>query len=181
LGVLLLFTTMSRRFSRIRESSRLSGAVDNYINWLTTAATRPRNIGGGNDRGPTVEILIQPFGFDMPTGTFARATCTQEARTQMGTAIGAHGILPSGGSSLQRIPGFKAARATLFVGTGSSTVATSNITGLQYLKYAGASYSHPFGRSADADVEFDTFGTIRTVLAGANRRISYSAELRKQL
>ncbi len=171
---------MSRRFSRIREASYLNQAVDNYINWLQTAATRPRNVGGGADRPPSVELAIEPFGFTMPASTAVRATATTAARTQMGTGIGTFATVPGGGITLQRIPGYKAARVSLFIGTGSSTVATSEITGLRYLKYGGNSYSHPFGQNVATDLEYDVFTQIRTALAGSNRRISYTPEQRRQ-
>lgn len=171
---------MSRRFSRIREASYLNQAVNNYVAWLQNAATRPRNVGGGVARPPSVELAIEPFGFTVAVGTAVRATATTAARTQMSSAIGSYATPAGGGITLQRIPGFKAARVSLFVGTGNSTVATSEITGLRYLKYGGNSFSHPFGQSVGTDLEYEVFGAIRTALAGANRRISYAPEQRKQ-
>lgn len=172
---------MSRRFSRIREAAYLNQAVDNYVQWLQTAATRPRNVGGGVDRPPSVELAIEPFGFTVAVGTAVRGTATTAARTQMSAAVGTYAAPAGGGITLQRIPGYKAARVSLFIGTGNSTVATSEITGLRYLKYGGSSFSHPFGQNVGTDLEYDVFTAIRTALAGSNRRISYTPEQRKQV
>ena len=171
---------MARRYSNIRQGAILNAALNRYIQHLTDVDRTP-NVGGGRDRSPTIELALTPFGFDIDAGTAVRGTTTQRSRTLMQSAVGARGITPTTGIINQRIPGFKPARAVLFVGTGASTVATSEITGLRYLKYGGESYSHAFGQNASTDQEFDAFSEIRTALlaGGANRRVSYQAEQRK--
>ncbi|NJL39816.1 MAG: hypothetical protein HC899_26005 [Leptolyngbyaceae cyanobacterium SM1_4_3] len=171
---------MSRRYSRIRQGAILNAALNRYIQHLTDIDRTP-NVGGGRDRSPTIELSIEPFGFEIDAGVGIRGTTTQRSRTIMSSAVGTRAITPTAGSAVQRIPGFKPSRAVLFVGTGASTVATSNITGLRYLKYGGENYSHAFGKSTATDAEFDAFSEIRTALiaGGSNRRVSYQAETRK--
>lgn len=181
LGLTNWIIAMSRRFSRLRDANRLEEAADRYLAWIAASATRVPNVGGGASRGPSVELGITPFGFDLPASTFVRASATDSSRVQMSSDIGTFATVPGAGVSLQRIPGFKPARAALFIGTGTRTTATSAITGLPYNKYSGDRYSHPFGRGAATDLEFEVFGTIRTNLAGPNRRISYQAEVRSQV
>lgn len=170
---------MPERFSRLREANRLSNAYTQYRAWEDARRNRVPNVGGGTPRPPTIEIALTPFGFEMPTASAVRATCTESARDRMATAIGTHGPLPTGGISLQRIPGFKAARISLFVGSGGSQREVSQITGLPYLKYAGNSFSHPFGAATATDLEYDVFTSIRAALIGANKRVSYKAEQRQ--
>ena len=171
---------MARRYSRIRQGAILNAALNRYVQHLTDIDRVP-NVGGGRDRSPTIELAITPFGFDIDAGVAIRGTTTQRSRTLMQAAVGTRGITPAGGIAVQRIPGFKPAKAVLFVGTGASTVATSQVTGIRYLKYNGESYSHAFGQNAATDQEFDAFSEIRTALlaGGANRRVSYQAEQRK--
>lgn len=171
---------MARRYSNIRQGAILNAALNRYVQYLTDIDRVP-NVGGGRERSPTVVLSLEPFGFDIAAGTGVRATTTQRSRQVMQAGIGTRAIAPAAGATNQRIPGFKAAKAVLFLGTGASTVATSQITGLRYLKYGGESYSHPFGRAAAGDAEYDAFSEIQTALGGANRRISYQAEQRKQV
>lgn len=171
------------RFSRIRQGARLGAAQTRYVQWLQASATRPQRIGQGTARGPQTTIYLEPFGRSMPTATLAAAKVSNEARTIMSTAIGLRAVTtaPTGGG--QRMPGFTPAKVVLFVRTGNGTVATSEITGLQYLKYTGSSYSHAFGRGTSTALEFEEFNEIKDdLLSGApNRRVSYKAELFKQV
>ncbi|WOB42976.1 hypothetical protein HNI00_07270 [Thermoleptolyngbya oregonensis NK1-22] len=100
----------------------------------------------------------------------------------MSAAIGTRAQTTAPTDGGQRIPGFSPAKAVLFVRTGNGTVATSEITGLQYLKYAGNSYSHPFGRGTSTALEYEEFNEIKGALlsSGGNRRVSYKPEVFKQ-
>lgn len=171
---------MSRRFSRIRDAARLSQAVANYRAW--DAEIRPRNVGNGTARGPSVALYLDPFGRDLE-GNLAQVRCTQEARAQMGTAIGLHVLTAPGTGTARRESGFTPAKVVLKIVTGNGVETVSRITGLSYLKYAGSTYSHPYGRATATDVEFDEFNQIRATLlaAGGSRNVSYKPEIWKQV
>lgn len=170
------------RFSRIRQGARLGQAQTRYIQWLQQSATRPQRIGQGTARGPQVTLYLEPFGKDMPTGVLAVGRASNEARTIMSAAVGTRAQVSAPTNGGQKIPGFSPAKVILFVRTGNGTVATSEITGLQYLKYTGNSHSHPYGRGTDTSLEYEEFNEIKAaLLAGApNRRVSYKAEAFKQ-
>lgn len=171
------------RFSRIRQGARLGQAQSRYIQWLQESATRPQRIGQGTARGPQTTIYLEPFGKSMPTGTLAISRVSNEARTIMSAAIGPRVQTTAPTQGGVKIPGFSPAKVILFVRTGNGVLATSEITGLQYMKYAGNSYSHAFGTSAaTVSLEYEEFCEVRDeLLAGApNRRVSYKAELFKQ-
>lgn len=170
---------MPERFSRLLEANRNAEAYQRFRTWRDNAGNRPRNPGSGRARGQTIEVGITPFGFDLPASTVVRSSCTADARREMGTAIGAHGVTTLTGLTVQRIPGFKAARVVMFVGTGGTSTPTSQITGLPYLRYAGRSYSHPFGSATGTDLEYEVFTDLRTALLATNRRVSYQPEKRQ--
>lgn len=172
---------MARRFSRIKQASYLNQAVDNYINYLQTAATRPRNVGGGQPRPPQIALAIEPFTVATAADENYLAYASQPARSQMSSSIGTSAIEVGGAVNAKKVAGWSPARITMFVGTGTSAVATSAITGLRYLKYNGSSYSHPFGKAAATDSEYDKFLAIRAVLAGNNRRFSLKSEAHRQV
>ena len=171
---------MARRYSRILQATALAQAVDNYVNHITTAATRPRNVGSGTPRDAQQALAIEPFTIDVTASDKYLAFAGETARTRFTAAVGAAAVEVGGAVTARRVAGWKPARITMFVGTGSSAPATSAITGLRYLKYNGNSFSHPFGKKAATDTEYDTFLEIRAALAGTNRRFSIRSEAYSQ-
>lgn len=174
---------MARRFSRIRQAAYLSQAVDNYVQWIQNAASRVPNVGGGTPRPNQVELGIQPFNVDFDAASDVRflARVSQPSRTFMESAVGTAAVVPGGAITAQKVAGWKPAKITLFVGTGTSTAATSAITGLRYLKYNGTNYAHPFGKISATDREQTRFNAIKTALAGTNRRFSLQSEVFRQI
>jgi hypothetical protein len=171
---------MGRRFSRIKDASRLAGAVDNYISYITNAATRPRRVGQGPAREPQIDLAIEPFTISIPSGEGFLARAGTSARTLMDAGVGTAAVPVSGSVDARKVSGWSPARIVMFVGTGTSAVRTSAITQLPYLKQNGRSYSHPFGKSVATDTEMDKFAAIRSLLAGNNRRFSIKSETYKQ-
>lgn len=171
---------MGRRYSRILQASYLNQAVDNYVQYIQQASTRTRNIGGGTAKPPQVDLAIEPFNIDVASGEKWLARVGQPSRAQLGTGVGTAVQEVGGSVDAIKVAGFQPARISVFIGSGSSTVATSKITGLRYLKYNGTNYSHPFGRVASTDREQEIFNNVKAALAGANRRFSLRSERIKQ-
>ncbi|MBE9182877.1 hypothetical protein IQ268_30540 [Oculatella sp. LEGE 06141] len=170
---------MAKRFSRIRDGARLNVAFQRYREWEDERATRQPDVGGGTSRGPSVLVAITPFGRDLGTGVNAAVRVTQRARTIMGSAVGAHAPADPG----QRISGFIPAKIILFAGTGTAVVATSDITGIRYLKRNGQSYTHAFGAATATEREMEAFAAIQSALVGegGNRTVSYQPEIFRQI
>lgn len=172
---------MGRRYSRILQAAYLNQAVDNYVQYIQQSATRQRNIGGGTARPPQIDLAIQPFNVDVDSDDNWLARVGQPSRAQMSTGVGTAAQEVGGAITAAKMAGFKPARLTMFVGSGSSTVATSAVTGLRYLKYNGTNYSHPFGKKTGTDREQDVFLDIKSALAGTNKRFSLRSESIKQV
>lgn len=167
---------MARRYSRILDAARLAQAVDNYVTYIQTAATRPRRIGQGAPRPVQVDLAIDPFTITTAATDLYLGRAGQPSRAFLGTEIGTAAVEVGGAVVAKKVPGWSPAKITVGVMTGTATVATSAVTGLQYLKYAGTTYSHPFGKKVATDSEFDVFQDIKAALAGPNRRFSIKSE-----
>lgn len=167
---------MGRRYSDIRRGGRLNAALTAYTNYLQTAATRVPGVGTGTARPPQVDLAIVPFNADVATGDFWLARVSEPARALMGSAVATRAQATSTTVAANRIPGYKPAKIVMFAGSGTSTVATSAITGQRYLRYAGQTYSHPFGRATGTDREQEEYNAIRAALEGPNRRFSLQSE-----
>jgi len=64
----------------------------------------------------------------------------------------------------------------VFIPSGAGVVATSQITGLRYLKRNGTSYTHPFGGSSATDKEIDAFNAIAAAVNNPGARFSSKPE-----
>jgi len=164
---------MGRRFSRIKQGALYQEGLTNYINYLNTAATRPRRIGQMGARGTTLTVYLTPFMADIATDELAAARVNPTHYSQLSTYINAGGTGAQvantlGANNIVQIPKFRAARIVFFTNaTRSVQVTTSDITGLQYLKYNGERSSCPFGRNLETDNQMDAFQQIKAgILAG---------------
>lgn len=176
---------MANRFSRITESARLRPALDRYVQYLSGTATRPSRI---NTRGAVAarrSVWVTPFTFDIDTGEGVKVTTAQDDYTFLSpiiTASSRAAVIESAPTTSLEIPGFKAARLIFFMNqTRSVSVATSDVTGLQYLKYAGDRRSSVFGRQTATDDETDAFRDLKARLltnyaSAAVKRVSLSPE-----
>lgn len=165
---------MSRRYSRISASARLRPALDKYIQHLSGTVTRPSRINTRGAIGARQDVALLPFTFTVTAGqkvivptnaadlTALQGTINASSRAEIDTAVSAV-------TSPLRIPGFRAARVVSFINPARSvSVATSDITGLQYLKYSGTRRSVVFGAQAANDDERDAFLDIKARLIVAN-------------
>lgn len=178
---------MANRYSRISGSARLRPALDRYVAYLQGAATRTSRIGTQGAAPERQEVGILPFTFSMDAGEQIIVTTGKEDLAAQGATINAssRAAITTAASSVtdpQRIPGFKAARVISFINpTRSATPKTSDVTGLQYLKYTGTRRSVVFGAKAANDDERDAFLDIKARLVTANasaaiKRFSLSPE-----
>lgn len=178
---------MANRYSRISASARLRPALDRYVSYLQGAATRQSRIGTQGAAPERQEVGILPFTFALDTGEQVIVTTSKEDLQNQGATINAssRAAITTDINTVtdpQRIPGFKAARVISFINaTRSATPATSEVTGLQYLKYNGTRRSVVFGAKAANDDERDAFLDVKARLITANasaaiKRISLSPE-----
>ena len=159
---------MSRRFSRILGSSRLRPAADRYIQYLSGTLTRPSRVGQGGPRQATQSVYYYPFGLDLPTDQVLTAKVDPAHYNILAPVInGVTGVEITNGlgaKTLSPLRGISPARVVWFRNaTRSVQVATSTITGLEYLKYNGDRYACPFGRdgaTSTADM-YDAFSEIK--------------------
>lgn len=164
---------MSGRYSRIVQSARLRQAADRYAQYLQGTLTRPSRVGTRGARPARARAYVVPFGFDLPTSTFVNSSVIQEDFNVLGPIINGTG---TGGEVVQTVAGdvetrvgFSAARIVSFINpTRSVQVETSDITGLQYLKYNGTRRSCPFGRKAVDDDVVDVFEAVKVALRTSN-------------
>lgn len=163
---------MGRRYSRILDSARLAPAVDRYIQYLTGQAQRPSRIGQGGPRGATARAFYVPFGTDLGEGQVLSASVNPTHYADLAPTINSPGTGAAvtndlGADELSPVTGVRPARVVWFRNaTRSVQVATSDITGLKYLKYAGERSACPFGRpSANSTSDlFDAFSEIKGLL-----------------
>lgn len=164
---------MARRYSNILQSARLRQAADRYIEYLQGTLTRPSRVGTQGAREATQPIYVYPFGFDLGANQVLRGYVNPSHYADLSTYInGVTGVSSSdtlGTDEVANISGFSPARVVWFRNaTRSVTVATSDITGLEYLKYNGDRSSCPFGRDDAASTSdmYDAFQEIKGQLLG---------------
>lgn len=177
---------MARRFSRIRQGAYYNEGLNNYIQYLQTAATRPRQLLTRPEMN-FISVFLWPFGADLG-GTTERV----EGRAQdghytvlapliNGTGTGAQVSNTVTPGSLVSFGKFRPARVIWQRNASKArSVETSQITGLQYIKYDTERLSCPFGRAADGDTIYDSFNALKGVLKSqtglAVNRVSLSEE-----
>lgn len=179
---------MGRRFSRVKQGAYYNTALGNYIEYLNTAATRPRQI-GTRDPMDFKSVYVRPFGTNLGGTTElveGRAQDTHITKLQplINTASTKCKVYIASGlesNTVVSLNGFKPARVIWQNATSrDTTVKVSQITGLQYLGYNNVGrYSCPFGRDAETDNIFSSFGSLKVLLksqAGAINRVSLTEE-----
>lgn len=162
---------MSRRYSNIIQSGRLRAAADRYIAYLQGQLERPSRVGTQGPRKNTKVVYITPFGFDIPVEEIYQSTVAPDAYTYLQGLINANDGEVSETTTKTAAParGFSAARIRILISANRSVeVKTSDITGLEYLKYNGTRHSCPFGRKTETDDQHDVFQAIKTAFFTAN-------------
>lgn len=177
------------RFSDIRRGAELKYAFDNWVNYMTDYENRPSNIGQGTPRGEQKDVYLTPFGEDVAADELAKASVTvahlEVLRPHIAAVTAASLVEPDsdgnlGGKKATDIIGFRPARVVWFRNQNKvSTVATSKVTKLRYLKYEGDRYSCPFGKGTANDDQQDAFKALKARLRAqtfATNRVSLVRE-----
>lgn len=175
---------MGTPYSDIRASARLRPALDRYIQYLNGELTRPSRVGTQGARTNTKTVYLTPFGFDIAVDDIYSSTVDPNDYSALSSLI-----TGNGGDSAETLtkdliirPGFIAARFVTFLNASRAVeVKTSDITGLEYLKYNGTRRSCPFGRATATDDQDDVFAAAKAAFLAANtgaavKRASLSRE-----
>lgn len=152
------------RFRDVRRGARLNEALTNYQAYLARSVSTA--LPNYKAKANPIALQITPFGFDLPTGSFARVNGNEGWATVNGMAgvTNATTVAPAGANANQ-IRGFRPARVTWFRSTTKSvTNEQSRYTLQTYRKYTGDRFSMPFGQRADTDREFEVADKIKTAL-----------------
>lgn len=164
---------MGRRYSDIKRAARLQAGLTNYVNYLQNSATRPSRLGTQGPRNLTQIVYLEPFTIGVEADEVVAARCTPESFNTLNATINASPVAAVtsavGAKAVVSIPKFSAARLVLFRNnTRVVSVARSDVTGLEYLKYNGDRFSCPFGATADNDDLMDSFADVKTRVLAAN-------------
>jgi hypothetical protein len=155
------------RFSDIKRGGDLKAKLDAYALYLQNPPARRLNSQG--DRAPSQQAYLVPFSLNLETDEVVAVTANRDGYTQLANAVnqGAKSEVLNalGSKTVADVGRFRPARVNVFQNaTKTKTTPNSRFTGKPYLKYAGDSYSCPFGRKAAADRLQDSFGIIRAAL-----------------
>lgn len=176
---------MSRRYSQIKRGAEYDTALNNYVDYLRNAATRQTKRLKGGARGSTrqtVSAALRPFGMELDAGQFAQVRVSQDSVTGLGNALTTR--LFTQGTQLansEKLAKFRPAKITAFRGTGTATYVQSKITKLYYLKYAGDTFSAPFGALSDTEEEVVGSRAVKAAVltnfaSADNKRVSIAPE-----
>ena len=148
---------MTRRFSQIKRGAEYNVALDNYVAYIRNSETRPTKRMRGGIRGArrqTLAAAVRPFGIELASGVFASTRVGQDSLTALTSTVSSR-LFTSGAqlTGARPLKGFKPAKISAFRGTGAASYVQSKVTKLYYLKYAGDSFSVPFGATSDGEEE----------------------------
>ncbi len=135
----------------------------------------------GSNPGKILNFSLNPFGLEIapanltivPTSRRANSSTTGQA---IRAAANLNTELTEDATELQ---GFIPAKATIFAGTGTTTLVAdgSEITGIPYRKRNGSSFTIPYGASASRPREAEVRAAIRAALVGSpNATVSFKSE-----
>lgn len=121
--------------------------------------------------GRLIDAVINPFGTTLNQTSLVTVPFSERAQSNapgngLINACGHEGTVPD--PRPQTPNGFIPAKVTIFVPSSSTGTGTSQITGLQYRKRNGASYTYPYGQKTGADRENAVRSDILTALGGAS-------------
>lgn len=172
---------MATRFQNVLRGARGAAARDKYLAYLTGVATRPNKIGTKGNRPPSVKLYIQPFSVDLGDAVFVEASALQTATSAMqgNAAVASHVKLAAavtGATNKKlKLSSFTSARLIRKTQSSAQGVAKkSDLTGLDYLRYASTSLSIPFGRKSATEVQSEAFAEMVTALGGQTALVRFS-------
>lgn len=163
---------MSNRYSDIKRGAKLNTALNNYISHLQNLGTAPSKIGTQGPRNLDKLLFVTPFLIDVAATEKLSVQNTTDGYNQLQTYINGSTLAEVsdnlGTDTLAALGGFRAARVILFLNaTRSVTVERSDVTNMEYLKYAGTRYSCAFGATVDTDDIMDAFADIKASIISA--------------
>lgn len=152
------------RFSDIKRSNKLSEAYTNYKTWQDRPYDPQPNTRGASKN--TKVVYLNPFGLPVTVGELYSSKTDPNTYAELSALVNASdgGEVTDtlGSSTVKRSRGFSAARVIWFRNASRVvSVARSEITNLQYLKYAGDRLSIPFGQATGTDEEISVFESIK--------------------
>jgi len=162
---------MARRYSQVKRGAEYEVALDNYVEYLRNATTRPSKRLQGGIRGArriTLPAVVRPFGIDLSVAPFVHIRVGQESFQEMtGTVTGR--IFTTGANLALgvKLDKFRPAKAAAFRGTGAATYVQSRVTKLYYLKYTGDSFNIPFGATTETEEEYAGSAAVKTAILAA--------------
>lgn len=154
--------------TRLLEAARLSGAWNNYVNYLSDPERQNQNIGNGTARPAQQQVIVTPFQGGLKIADpKVIANSNQEAWNSYSSDVTGHAeaYLVSGGADTIKISNFRSAKIIVKALTGTRTVTPSARTKLKYLKYEGTSRGLAFGKKVDTDDELVIFEEIKGKIA----------------
>ena len=140
------------------------------ISYTRDAASKP---------GSIEKVSVLPFYFAGATGkeTIVSQSARADTRTELDGVQTACNQIAADLDTHSRLANFIPAKAVVFDYSGTTTAATSQITGLRYDKRNGASYTFPYGASATEQAERNVRQDILTaVQALGTASVSFTSE-----
>lgn len=173
---------MARRLSRIRQARKLNTQLDYYTNIYFPKAAKGE-IRRKSPQHAIKRIPVSVFPFTVASGGKAYITsCTEEAYNKVTPLSSALKLDKTISDQAEQRSGFVPAKLTVFMSAGTPpTTPKSEMTGVQYKKYDGQSYTVPFGKNSTSDTitMWSKFSVLKTeILPKLQRysRISMSPE-----
>jgi hypothetical protein len=162
---------MGKRFSRIKQGSKMAAAWESYKNYYDTP--RPSRLGTLGARDLDAICYIEPFTVDIAVDSYVMARAYNSGYATLSAHIQASTVADvqntRGTRTLYNVPKFTPARV-IWQRANVRSVSTppSRFTGQEYLKYNNLErYSCPFGATADTDDLMDSFLDIKARILGA--------------
>lgn len=154
---------MAGRLSNVRQARKLNKQLDFYINTYL-----PKSLAGNVKRGKNKhsarKIQVAIFPFTLATGGKPVIVMASEAAvTTLNPLSGDINADKTISEAAELRPGFVPAKIVAFRSTGTSTTPKSGVTGVEYTKYAGESFTCPFGKkgTGDANTMWSAFAKIK--------------------
>lgn len=156
---------MARRYSNINQGKELKLAQDNLETYRKTRTTKKTaaNPTVGASR-PKEDVAVKPFDSKTPdlilVGVVKASLVKLEPKLPGRVKKDAPALAAG-----TKIRGFRPARIHYFEPSSNTrTYVKSKLTGLNYLKYPGESYSSPFGALADNEEEASAAALVKTAV-----------------
>lgn len=157
---------MARRYSNIYQGEELKQAQDRLEQYRKNRQTKRRTGGTPGEKQAKFDVSILPFGGSGDVRALVSVTAKGKTNlaSKLATRVSSEDKLIN---ASEKLKGFRAARVHYFSPDGDTRqYVQSKQTGLYYLKYAGETYSSPFGCTAKTEEFAPAARTVKaTVMA----------------